>query len=48
MCRWVCRSSGFLLPLVAEVMSDPFLGAVNDSGSVSFASVDVGASALGP
>ena len=48
MCRWLCRSSSFLLPSVAEVMSESFMGAVDDSGSVSFASVDGGASALGP
>ena len=42
------RSSSFQLPLVAEVMSEPFLGVVDGSGSAGFASVDDGASVLGP
>ena len=49
MCRWLlCRSSSFLLPLVAEVMSESFVGTVDDSDSDGFPSVDDGASALGP
>ena len=48
MCRWLWRSSSFLFPSVAEVISASLVGAVDGSGSVSFASVDDGASALGP
>ena len=48
MCQWLWRSSEFLLPLVAEVTSESLVGAVDDSGSVGFALVDDGASALGP
>ena len=39
--RWLCRSSSFLLPSVADIMSESFMGAVDDmTGSVNFASVD--------
>ena len=48
MCRWLCRKSSFLLPSVAEVISESFVGAVDCSGSVGFASVDDGASAFDP
>ena len=49
MCQWLWRSSSFLLLLsVAEVTSEPLVGVVDDSGSVGFASVDDGVSALGP
>ena len=47
-CRWLRRSSSFLLPSVTEIMSESFVGAVDGSGSVGFAAVDNGASALGP
>ena len=48
MCRWVCRSSSFLLPLVPEVMSQLFMGAVDDGSSAGFAWVYDGASVLEP
>ena len=46
---WGCRSSSFLLSVVAKVTSELLVGALDDGGGVGLASVDDGArSALGP
>ena len=46
--RWGCRSSSFLLSAVAEVTSESLVGALDGGGGVGLASIDDGASALGP
>ena len=46
--RWGCRSSSFLLSSVAEVASESLVSALDGGGGVGLASIDDGASALGP
>ena len=48
MCRRIGRSRYFLFTLVPEVMSELFMGAVDDGSSAGFAWVYDGASVLEP
>ena len=46
--RLGCRSGSFLLSSVAEVTSESLVSALDGGGGVGLASIDDGASVLGP